>query len=76
MMLSTRRIRPSPCIRRVVEPFTHVAKCAQIMQASSLRGVDVTADVEALVEGTLPPFNGATIGINIMPLGSAEVSTP
>ena len=43
------------------------------VQATSLRGVDVTATVEENVKGTLPPFDQGTVGINVMPLGSVEV---
>lgn len=42
-------------------------------QATSLRGVDVVATVEETVKGALPPFDQGTVGINVMPLGSAEV---
>lgn len=44
------------------------------LQATSLRGVDVIASVEETVKGALPPFDQGTVGINVMPLGSAEVS--
>lgn len=33
----------------------------------------MTAEVEVGVEGTMPPFDQGTVGINIMPLGSVEV---
>lgn len=42
-------------------------------QASSLRGVGVTATVEEAVKGVLPPFDQGTVGINVLSLGSAEV---
>lgn len=42
-------------------------------QAFSLRGVSVTATVEEAVKGALPPFDQGTVGINVMPLGTAEV---
>lgn len=44
-----------------------------LAQASSLRGVSVTATVEETVKGVLPPFDQGTVGINVMPLGTAEV---
>lgn len=47
----------------------------QIIQTSSLRGVGVTATVEETIKGALPSFDQGTVGINVMPLGSAEVRT-
>lgn len=43
------------------------------LQTTSLRGVGVVATVEESVKGALPPFDQGTVGINVMPLGSAEV---
>lgn len=43
------------------------------LQTTSLRGVGVVATVEETVKGALPPFDQGTVGINVMPLGSAEV---
>lgn len=56
------------CVSNFFVPLTSF-----YLQATSLRGVDVTATVEEVVKGTIPPFDQGTVGINVMPLGSVEV---
>lgn len=48
-------------------------RCTTTCQASSLRGVDVVAEVKEIVKGILPPFDQGTVGINVKSLGAVKV---